>query len=406
MTKKLENLLESSKKKPYQIKNLYGSTLDLKLISDNKTRIFELISNKKDLRKLISFNFQTVFEDGETVIKLFDYYGQGFRESDFVNFLLKSSKHNLNIIIVLDDSYEGLLTNEDVEYFTSKVSENNFEIIFISSNYKLKGENVVHLNQHIFAKDFDNTIIQKYQLNPKQTLRHKKFVCLNRAERLHRFLTVDHLIKNDIIKHSYVSCQIGSFDKVLKENTNPFPNFSTRIFHYDEFNYKFDKDQRRRLLNNLPLNLPGENYLNPSELPDVSSFFNDAYWSIITERDFFRSDVYRGFSEKVLKSILYGNPFIIVGLPYTLEILKEHGFVTFSKYIDESYDKIEDDNKRMKAVLEQIDYLNSLDYIQHDLMYKNMKNILEYNHNHYQKLNNEIPVSIVNKIQEKCSYRP
>ena len=49
-------------------------------------------------------------------------------------------------------------------------------------------------------------------------------------------------------------------------------------------------------------------------------------------------------SEKTWKPIMVGHPFIMVGNKNNLKFLKDLGYKTFDKWIDESYDDIEDEN--------------------------------------------------------------
>ena len=45
----------------------------------------------------------------------------------------------------------------------------------------------------------------------------------------------------------------------------------------------------------------------------------------------------------------------MVSTPYCLKKLRELGFKTFHPFIDESYDSIEDDLERMKAIFTELD---------------------------------------------------
>jgi hypothetical protein len=63
----------------------------------------------------------------------------------------------------------------------------------------------------------------------------------------------------------------------------------------------------------------------------------------------------RFISEKTCKPILYHQPFIMISVPYFLDMLRELGFKTFHPYIDESYDTELNDAKRMMMIAEQIE---------------------------------------------------
>ena len=65
------------------------------------------------------------------------------------------------------------------------------------------------------------------------------------------------------------------------------------------------------------------------------------------------------FSEKIWKPIMLGHPFIVYGNQYSLKYLKELGFKTFDKWIDESYDNEPDRDVRSKKIVEEILILNN-----------------------------------------------
>lgn len=84
-------------------------------------------------------------------------------------------------------------------------------------------------------------------------------------------------------------------------------------------------------------------------------------------------------SEKVFKPISTKRLFIYVGAAHSLKLLKNIGFETFSSYINEEYDSIEDPAKRMSAIETEIEnYVNkSIDEIKNIL--KDATPILEHN---------------------------
>jgi hypothetical protein len=65
-------------------------------------------------------------------------------------------------------------------------------------------------------------------------------------------------------------------------------------------------------------------------------------------------------TEKTYKTLACARPFIAVTTPYFLQDLQRLGYKTFSPYIDESYDLIEDNHLRMRAIADEVARLNSL----------------------------------------------
>ena len=76
-------------------------------------------------------------------------------------------------------------------------------------------------------------------------------------------------------------------------------------------------------------------------------------------------------------------PFILQGPSFFLKRLRDIGFKTFSNWWDESYDEDPYDYK-LTAILRIINEINCLDMQQ---VYKEMRPILDHNHELFQKLN-------------------
>ena len=84
-------------------------------------------------------------------------------------------------------------------------------------------------------------------------------------------------------------------------------------------------------------------------------------------------------SEKVVKPILARRLFVLTGCKYSLQKLKDIGFLTFDSIIDESYDTLEDPLARTRAAVQQLKYLCTMPQQQ---VFDQCKPILEHNFNH------------------------
>ena len=84
-------------------------------------------------------------------------------------------------------------------------------------------------------------------------------------------------------------------------------------------------------------------------------------------------------TEKSLRPIACGHPFILVSTPGILQYLKRYGFQTFDKYIDESYDSIADPMQRLEAVIKLMQSLANLSVEAKQRLYSNLALICEYN---------------------------
>lgn len=86
-----------------------------------------------------------------------------------------------------------------------------------------------------------------------------------------------------------------------------------------------------------------------------------------------------GINEKLFKPIVTMQPFLILGQPHTLHILRQMGYQTFSKWFNESYDNIIDDELRMNVLIEEINRLNNLSIPELSYMLLDMLPVLTHN---------------------------
>jgi len=83
------------------------------------------------------------------------------------------------------------------------------------------------------------------------------------------------------------------------------------------------------------------------------------------------------------KGIVKKRPFVILGVPGTIKYLQQLGFKTFDRFWDESYDQIDDFELRVDAIIDIINSINKLSIIELKELAENMKDILEYNFDHF-----------------------
>jgi len=164
------------------------------------------------------------FEKG---VVFYEYVGYNISGLETLNEILQTNLNNSDLFLIIDDSYEGLATSEELLKLKELIEKNKERIsdwLFISSNGGLKqiifdvfgtDENYLYFNVHLQLDQYDNIDTEKLDHNLNTKLRTKKFLCVNRQERLHRLKTIDFLIEKDIIKHSYVSCVLGEYKNVL-----------------------------------------------------------------------------------------------------------------------------------------------------------------------------------------------
>jgi hypothetical protein len=143
---------------------------------------------------------------------------------------------------------------------------------------------------------------------------------------------------------------------------------------YGDCEINTNRSQSHR--NPIIIGKPNGHTLNKG-LDFYQSFYEKIAIDIVTETVF--NYPYPQITEKTVRPLVNKRMFIIVGAPYTLRFLRSHGFKTFSPFISEDYDLIENPKVRIKTIFSEIDRITKipLDVIQQNMLKYN--DVLEHN---------------------------
>ena len=123
-------------------------------------------------------------------------------------------------------------------------------------------------------------------------------------------------------------------------------------------------------------------YKNKSDTIDSeSSATYDAYDFAHTNCSIVLETVYDRIhlTEKTLRPLACGHPFLLLNGAGALEKIREYGFETFQPYINESYDKEPDPVKRMDMVLTEMNRINSSSEKYQRWIWDGCQQIADYN---------------------------
>lgn len=253
-----------------------------------------------------------------------------FPEIDSKHFILAVGSANADTV------YKQLVTQTNILRPISIICSHTFE--YVAKTY---------LNKPFLDAVGDYTIKTK----------SKKFLCFNKVHRHHRVILTAELLKLGLVDQSYYS-----FEGAL-------PDWIDTGVQYKSW----DKDTTTTILNNkdrfpIRLNITPDRS-NPVDLNVLDTLYHsDSYFSLITETVFYDKNTDKDtmihsyentvfISEKTYNAIGFKHPFILLALPGTLAELKRQGYQTFSPWIDETYDTIENDDRRMQAVIDEVQRL-------------------------------------------------
>lgn len=116
-------------------------------------------------------------------------------------------------------------------------------------------------------------------------------------------------------------------------------------------------------------------------------------------------------TEKSLRPIACGKPFILAGTTGSLEYLKSYGFKTFSSYIDESYDQISDPLQRLQAIAKLMSDISKLPTSNKQELWTNLNGIAQYNRQHFfsndffQQVTTEFVTNLSRAIDQTSKHR-
>jgi hypothetical protein len=194
----------------------------------------------------------------------------------------------------------------------------------------------------------------------------KQFLIYNRAwagTREYRLKFIDLLITYNLQQY----CQV-SFNPV-----DPESNLS-----YTQHEYARPEWKPQHLL---------ENYVDSKQVDSSASAdydaddYNSTDIEIVLETLF--DDTRLHLTEKILRPIACGQPFLLAATHGSLEYLRGYGFKTFSSVIDESYDTIEDPVCRLEAIVNTMKTISEWSDTERRENMTLLNEIADYNQTHF-----------------------
>jgi len=189
----------------------------------------------------------------------------------------------------------------------------------------------------------------------------KDFLVYNRAwsgTREYRLKFTELLVENNLQQHCQMTfnphCESGHYTAFQPKNSN-------------------FKVQSKDL----------ENYFEPCKVDATASAdyttldYNNTAIEVVLETLF--DDARWHLTEKSLRPIACGRPFILAATAGSLQYLRNYGFKTFDGMIDESYDTIKDPAKRLASICAEMKRISQLPLEQKHQLWHDLYEIADYN---------------------------
>jgi len=208
----------------------------------------------------------------------------------------------------------------------------------------------------------------------------KVFMSLNRLvtnDRSYRLALVSLFLEKNLIDKGVVSLHLT--DQSWGDWKSELSSVDTKLSPYQiEFVNKHIGQLNRSIIADTD---QSRGSLSADAGPNELAFNQSALWHVVSETVFYYDKLH--LTEKIFKPIFSRRPFILVAAPGNLAYLKSYGFRTFDRWIDESYDHEKDHQTRLEKIAAEIEKLCDLSPADLKKMHEEMREILEFNFNHF-----------------------
>jgi hypothetical protein len=286
---------------------------------------------------------------------------------------------NKTLIPVFVDHLEGNNgVAERVDYFV-KTFYGSVTTFLINADYRLN--NRKNLFEFMYVDQWEHHVIPESNIIGYQP--NKLYINLNRVAREHRCSLLQAMIDNGMVTDGYTTW--ANTGNVYARYLIEHPNSTINDYTYDTLDV--DDITAANPTSSIPL-----------------EYCKKSFVYIVTETHINIEQLF--ISEKSYKPISIGMPFMILGNPGTLDLLHTKGYITFNKWFNENYDQVLPLDKRIKIIMENLDYIKGLTDEQRINLRQEMMPICRHNleiYKMHQRKNSylELLESIIQRTQLK-----
>jgi hypothetical protein len=239
---------------------------------------------------------------------------------------------------------------------------------------------VYYWSHGIIAQDWFRYAEQDPVLKFDPSLITHDFLIYNRAwsgTREYRLCLTEQIVAQGLDQHCKMSFNAHDGQHYCQHQFSN-PEFQISIFELEKFfpTNNHSADASADYCNN--------DYANTGIEIVLETLFDDSRWHL---------------TEKALRPIACGQPFMLVATAGSLQYLQQYGFKTFAGLIDESYDSIQNPRQRLQAVIAEmtrISLLSPLDKLQ---LFSALNQIAEQNkHYFFNKFFDQLQQEYVNNM--------
>jgi hypothetical protein len=300
----------------------------------------------------------------------YKFYSESSGLSPELKLLYEKNNFNLSIDLNFRDGMANIY-NQAILLHSEKRSKN-------LESYKNNHWITVYYWSHaVIARDWFR---YAEHIKPKKNIQ-KTFLIYNRAwsgTREYRLGFADQLIIKDLVDH--VIMRVSPIDSTLDK-------------HYDLHHFELPHWRPHNVIEkHFPLCTAESYYSADFDIKDYESTDIE----IVLETLF--DDLRLHLTEKTLRPIAMGQPFLLAGTYGSLNYLRGYGFKTFGNCWDESYDMITDSVDRMNKIIEVMKNIVSMPMVKRKEMLTTAQAIADYNKKHF--FSNKFQTRVLNELKE------
>ena len=277
------------------------------------------------------------------------------------------------------DRIKILVTSEHSAQFDHYSSSKNFNKLY----YFFHGFAALDWYRGHYALNHNKSIVRQYNYD---------FISFNRIinnDRSYRIYFVSLLKEQGLLEHGQVSFNVTDnlFDDWRDETSDPNSKLTSKAkLHIEQHLTDIDKlvidyanvhgSSSADIIRTI------DTWMDPNvNSGDYKPIDIDAFWHVVTETVFYYDKLH--LTEKIFKPIVSKQPFMLLAAPGNLAYLKSYGFKTFDSVIDETYDTIQDNDRRTEAVVEQLHWYCNLTPGEKTDIIQQLEPIIDYNFHHF-----------------------
>jgi hypothetical protein len=332
------HFLERDEKFIYPLGTSYGPEYWLGLDDDYKHKLFEFIPSrvKEHIIK------------GKVLVVL---------DLSFEGFPLDYNHHNAGYFNVLDEIHKRLTSEKFPEKNFVFYNANMLSIEQYSEYWDIEKKcNIIEVlhNERMVRDQIELQLPiyfdEMYNYKKDNLEKIKYYLWLCRRKRSYRIAMTAGLNQRNIIDKGLVSTSVffehGNIEELVDKT--PF------IADVEDFSPNLSMVFNRALYDNTFFNLLSETHF------DVRTIF---------------------LSEKVFKCVAWYSPILFMTTPGSIEKFESLGYKSFEPFINQEYDKEENNGKRLKMILDECERICEMDSKSMLDWYKDQREILEHNYN-------------------------